>query len=56
MVKNKIKKYNHLIKIVFFLFKIKFLGDPYKDIMNADIVAACTKKLADNFFKLKYNK
>jgi len=28
-------------------------GGQYKDIMNPDIVAACTRKLAENFFKLK---
>lgn len=32
---------------------IFFSGSPYKDIMNADILAACTKKLAENFLKLK---
>lgn len=33
--------------------KYFFLGNQYKDIMNANILAACTKKLAENFFKLK---
>ncbi|XP_060863301.1 inositol monophosphatase 1-like [Metopolophium dirhodum] len=28
-------------------------GSQYKDIMNADILAVCTKKLAENFLKLK---
>ncbi|CAI6343046.1 unnamed protein product [Macrosiphum euphorbiae] len=28
-------------------------GSQYNDIMNADIFAACTKKLAENFLKLK---
>lgn len=28
-------------------------GDEYKDIMNPDILAACTRKLAENFLKLK---
>ncbi|XP_025204348.1 inositol monophosphatase 2-like [Melanaphis sacchari] len=28
-------------------------GGEYKDIMNADILAACTRKLANNFLKLK---
>jgi len=35
--------------ITYFLF----LGSQYKDIMNADILAVCTKKLAENFLKLK---
>ncbi|XP_015378005.1 PREDICTED: inositol monophosphatase 2-like [Diuraphis noxia] len=27
-------------------------GGQYKDIMNANITATCTEKLAENFFKL----
>lgn len=30
----------------------KILGDQHKDIMNADIVAASTKKLAEQFLIL----
>lgn len=32
---------------------IFFLGGQYKDIMNANILAACSSKLAENFLKLK---
>lgn len=30
-----------------------FLGSQYKDIMNADIIAACTRKLAECFIEIE---
>lgn len=39
--------------MIIYIKKKTFLGDEYKNIMNPDILAACTKKLAENFLKLK---
>jgi len=54
---GKTQSKNILTNIIPFCIKCvyTFLGDQYKDIMNANIIAACTKKLADNFLKLKNN-
>lgn len=39
--------------IIYLIENKFFLGEEYKDIMNPNIVTACTRKLADNFLELK---